>query len=366
MEEIYASRLTKLHAVMARKGVDAVLICNSPNLFYMTGYAPKKCERLQIAFVPYDGDPVMIVPALYRAHAELDCAFQDQRYWNDGADLVAFVRDILTEKHLLGKRIAVDDTFEFFQLEIVRRATPDSVFSLGSELFTELRMRKDAQELELMRRSGELSDEAVGMIVEQVLSGKSEAELKAWIEFELAKRGMTDGFSNLIAFAENTGSPHHVSGGRVLHSGEAFYLDIGGGYQHYWSDITRSFFVGRPPQKYIDCYQRVREAQQLAFASIRPGVRACDVHMVAWNYLNQYGLAEYFTHRLGHGIGMLGHELPNLSPDNTLVLEPGMCFSCEPGVYFQGEWGIRIEDSVAVTETGAISFNHYPKDLITL
>jgi Xaa-Pro dipeptidase len=351
---------------MEQKGIDCVLICNSPNLYYMTGYSPKKCERLQIAFVPLDSEPVMIVPALYRAHSEPECCFKDQRYWIDGVKLVAFTKDILAEKHLLGKKIAIDDTFEFFQMEVIRQANPNSTYSLGSDLFTEMRMRKDADEIALMLKSGQLSDEAVGMLLNKVLDGQSEAELKTWIEFELSMRGMTDGFSNLIAFGENTGSPHHVSGPRTLHKGEAFYLDIGGGYNHYWSDITRSFHVGKPSDRYIECYNRVREAQQLAFEYIKPGVRACDAHMVAWNYLDKYGLSEYFMHRLGHGVGMLGHELPNLSSDNQLILEPGMSFSCEPGVYFKGQWGIRIEDTIVVTETGAMSFNAFTKDLTIL
>jgi len=366
MAEQHERRLSKLRQLMVQKGIDCVLICNSPNLFYMTHYAPKKCERLQIAFIPLDSDPVIIVPTIYQAHSEPECTIKDQRYWIDGIDLVAFIKDILIEKKLVGKKIAIDDTFEFFQMDIVKQATPDSEFVLGSSVFTELRMRKQPDEIALMLKSGEISDELTGMALEKVLCGLSESQLKTWIEYELSMRGMTDGFSNLVAFGENTASSHHVSGPRKLQQGEPFYFDLGGAYNHYWSDITRSFHVGNPSARYIECYNRVKEAQQLAFEYIKPGVRACDAHMVAWNYLDKHGLSKYFLHRLGHGVGMLGHELPNLSSDNTLVLEPGMSFSCEPGVYFKGEWGIRIEDTIVVTETGALSFNKFTKDLIVL
>lgn len=364
--ELFAQRRRQLTEAMRERNISCTVVCNSPNLFYMTGYAPKKCERLQIAFFPVDAEPLMVVPALYQMNAEKDCNIEDQRIWQDGADLGALTKGIMAEKGLIGQRIAIDDTFEFRQFNPILQSSPKSEFVPGSGVFTPLRMRKSPDEIEAMKQSGAISDDAVGMLIGEMLSGKTEAELKSWAEFEMTNRGMTHGFSNLVATGQGTASPHHVSGDRLPQKGDAAYLDIGGAYRHYWSDITRSFHIGKPSDKYVETYHRVREAQQLAFEAITPGVRACDVHMVAWNYLEKHGLAEYFIHRLGHGMGMDGHELPNLSPDSEIVLEPGMTFSCEPGVYFKGEWGIRIEDTVAVTETGAISFNHFTKDLLVL
>lgn len=365
MSKIHETRMQALQKAMREQGVDCVAICNSPNLFYMTGYAPKKDERFQVAFVPQSGDPILAVPKMYYPHSSKDCTIRDQRTWVDGIDMLAYVKDILAGMKVLDGRIAIDDTFEFRTFNLIRMVAPRAEFVLGSSLFTLLRMRKSPDEIELMRQSGLLSDEAVQMVMDKILSGQSEAELKTWIEYELSQKGMRDGFSNLIAFGENTGSAHHVSGDRVAKAGDAVYLDLGGAYQHYWSDITRSFHIGKPSNSYVEAYNRVREAQQLAFESIRPGVRACDVHMIAWNYLEKYGLAQWFPHRLGHGEGLDGHELPNLAKDCDIILEPGMTFSCEPGVY-NGEFGIRIEDTVCVTETGAISFNHFTKDLIIL
>lgn len=365
MCRIYETRMRVLQNLMREQSVDCVAICNSPNLFYMTGYAPKKDERFQAVFVPQQGNPILAVPKMYYPHSFKDCSVKDQRTWIDGIDMNAYVGDILSELGVKNGRIAIDDTFEFRTFNLIRLALPGAEFVLGSNLFTLLRMRKSADEIELMKKSGELSDWAMQKVVDQLLSGKSEAELKTWIEYELAQKGMRDGFSNLIAFGENTGSAHHVSGDRTAKMGDAVYLDLGGAYQHYWSDITRSFHIGKPSAHYVEVYNRVREAQQLAFESIRPGVRACDVHQIAWDYLDKYGLSVYFTHRLGHGEGLEGHELPNLAKDCDIVLEPGMTFSCEPGVY-NGEFGVRIEDTDCVTETGAISFNHYTKDLIIL
>lgn len=365
MKHIYEVRLEQLRKAMREQDVDCVAICNSPNLFYMTGYAPKKDERFQVVFVPQSGDPILAVPKMYHVNSCKECSVADQRTWVDGDDMNGYVKGILDALGVKGGRVAIDDTFEFRTFNLIRKALPNAEFVPGSNLFTLLRMRKSEDEIALMKRSGELSDLAMQKVIDEIPSGKSEAELKTWIEYWYQMQGMLDGFSNLIAFGVHTGSAHHVSGPATPKPGDAVYLDLGGAYQHYWSDITRSLHIGKPSDEYVEVYKRVREAQQLAFESIRPGILASDVHMVAWNYLAKYNLAKYFTHRLGHGMGMDGHELPNLSRDSSIVLEPGMTFSCEPGVY-NGRFGVRIEDTVCVTETGAISFNHFTKDLIVL
>lgn len=363
---IYDQRLSLLQREMEKQDIDCVAICNSPNLFYMTGYSPKKDERFQVAFVPRNGAPVLAVPKMNYEHSRKDCCIQDQRLWEDGTDMKEYLRGILRDVGAIGGRVAIDDTFEFRTLEQIRPLMGNAELILGSNLFTLLRMRKSADEIEMMKLSGELSDWAMEVVRDQVTSGKSEAEIRTWIEYELSMKGMRDGFSNLIVFGENTASVHHVSGDRVAKQGDAVYLDLGGAYHHYWSDITRSFHIGKPSARYVEAYNRVREAQQLAFESIKPGMRAYDVDKIARDYLAKYDLAKYFLHRLGHGMGLEGHELPNLAKNCDIILEPGMTFSCEPGVYISGEWGIRIEDTVCVTETGAISFNHYPKDLVIL
>ncbi|MDO4179551.1 MAG: Xaa-Pro peptidase family protein [Phascolarctobacterium sp.] len=367
MDKIHEFRYGQLQKSMVEQDIDCVVIFNSPNLYYMTGYAPKRDERFQVVFVPQKGAPILAVPKMYYVDSCVKCNVSDQRTWIDGDDMVGYVSSITKELGVTNGKIAIDDSLEYRTLHLIMQACPGAKFSLGSNLFTLLRMKKSEDEIAMMIKSGELSDQAVQLVIDEISLGsrKSEAELKTWIEYWYQMQGMTDGFSNLIAFGEGTGSAHHVCNDKVCRPGDAIYLDLGGGYKHYWSDITRSFHMGKPSDEYVSVYNHVREAQARAFAAIKPGVRACDVHMVAWNYLDSVGLSQYFPHRTGHGVGMEGHELPNLSKDNTLILEPGMTFSCEPGVY-NGRFGVRIEDTVCVTETGAMSFNHYTKDLIVL
>ena len=363
---IYEQRLYRLQEQMITQEIDCAVVCTSPNLFYMTGYAPKKDERFQVAFFPKEGEPVLALPKMYLEQAERECSITNLRPWNDGTDLTAYIRGIVEELGLSKARIAIDDTLEYRAFHLLRHSMAQAECIPGNSLFTPLRMRKSPEEIELMKQSGRMSDEIMRDTVAHLEQGMSEAEVKTWLEYELSLRGMRDGFSNLVVFGENTSNVHHVSGDRRLQDGDAVYLDLGGAYRHYWSDITRSLHVGKPTARYVEVYQRVREAQQLAFDAIRPGMRAGDVHLIAWNYLEKYDLARYFLHRLGHGIGLEGHELPNLSSDSDVILEPAMTFSCEPGVYFAGEFGIRIEDSCCVTENGAISFNEFTKELIIL
>lgn len=365
MIDLYQKRIRKAQKIMSEQGLGCVAVCNSPNLYYMTGYSAKKCERLLAAFIPQEGEPVLVVPAIHHFSSQKECAIEDQRSWIDGDNVVGIVKDILVQCGAEGEKIAIDDTFEFRQFDIVKTASPKSEFVLGSNIFTSLRMRKNQEEIEKMKASGKLSDEVTKMLIENIMSGKSEAEMKADIELWLTKQGMRDGFSNLIAAGIHCASPHHTCTDYVPQKGDAVWVDIGGAYDHYWSDITRSFHIGKPSGRYVYIYNHVREAQRIAFESIKPGVRACDVHTTAWNYLDKYDLAHLFTHRLGHGMGLDGHELPNLSPDNEMLLEPGMTFSCEPGCYEpESRFGVRIEDTVCVTETGAVSFNGFTKDLI--
>lgn len=362
MENLLTERLAKLNTEMRAQKVDCTVICNSPNLYYMTGFSPKKCERLLVALLPVDEEPVLIVSSIYEPEAIKSCNINDRRVWHDGDDVFKLVREVLTEKKLLGKRLAIDNSADFGQLAYFIEASPSTTFTPAATLMAKLRMYKTPEEIELMRESGKLTDMAIGMLAEEVVKGRSEMDLHTWIEYELGIRGMRQGFSNIISYGENTVSGHHVPSSRLPKPGDAVMFDIGGAYNHYWSDATRTFFYGQPPQKFIDTYQRVQETQQLAAEAIKPGVRACDINTLAHENLDKYGLGRFFHHHLGHGVGLDGHERPNLRAGETTILEPGMSFSCEPGVYFQGEWGIRIEDTVVVTKTGCESFNHFTKD----
>lgn len=366
MDPVFNERYGKILKGMQQQNWDGIILWPSANLFYLTGYAPKADERLQVAIIPASGDPVFIVPKLYANQAKQDCWIADQRDWRDGDDLYPMVADIMQKLGLRQGKLALDDTMGFMQADPFLKACPKASTGLASSIFTPLRNIKDAAEISLMKQSGLISDEVMPLAIAACTEGKTELEIKDFVEVELKKRGMTGPFSNLIATGPNSANPHHISGERIPAAGDMVFLDLGGAYKKYWSDITRTVCIGHPSDKMREAYKQVQEAQDLARSALKPGVIAEDIHAIAYNHLAKKGLEKYFIHRTGHGMGLDGHELPSINIGNKMILEPGMTFSVEPGVYFPGEFGIRIEDSVVVTETGYQSFNHFQHDLICL
>lgn len=365
MEKLYETRLKKVHEEMKKRGIKAVILSNSPNMYYVTGYSPKLDERLQLVVITEDRD-LMVVPLLYRDNAKLFCAIQDMVVWSDGENYADVMRKALDGRNYKGEKIAIDTHLRFMHMSAIMEVCKNAQFVNANDIFDTLRLIKSPEELELLKASGKMSDDLMDIAIEYVRQGKSELEIKNLIEYEYLNRGMTDGFSNLIAAGKNSALVHHVSGPNTPKTGDSVYLDIGGALNHHWSDITRTVFIGEPDARYIECYEAVKKAQELAKEAVKPGVTAHEVHMAAYDYLESKGLSEYFLHRTGHGVGLEGHESPSIVNGNSLVLKEGMTFSVEPGVYFEGSFGIRIEDVVAVTETGYMSMTSYTRNLITL
>lgn len=366
MTNLHGERVEKARKAIKQQNIDCLVLCNSPNLYYLTNYSPKKDERLQIAFITANGESVMIVPMLYSMNAEKSCNIKDRRIWQDGDNVYSLIDDVIRELGLKDGRIAIDDTMEFMQFDTLLQSAGTAEFVSANSVLKQLRMKKGPEEIELMVQSAKLSDDVMNLAIEACLNGKSEAQIKNLVEYELTNQGMAGGFSNLIASGANSSSPHHVSGDRVPGKGDCVYLDLGGAYKKYWSDITRTIHIGKASDKFLKNYEYVKEAQQLAKEAVRPGVTANDVHMTAVNFLANKGVDKYFIHRTGHGIGLEGHEEPYIARGNNLVLEEGMAFSIEPGVYYKEEFGIRIEDIVVVTKDGHRVLNNFSRDLIII
>lgn len=362
---IYKARLKKVHEEMEKRDIKAVVLCNSPNMYYVTGYAPKLDERLQLAVITEEKE-FMVVPLLYRDTAKLSCAIQEMFVWSDSENYADVMKKAFGGKTYRNEKIAIDTHLRFMHMSAIMKTCPDAKFVDANEIFDTLRLIKSPEELKMLAASGKMSDELMDIAIGYVKQGKSELEIKNLIEYEYLNRGMTDGFSNLIAMGKNSALVHHVSGNAAPQDGDSVYLDIGGALNHHWSDITRTVHIGEPSPRYIECYEAVKKAQELAKEAVKPGVTANDVHMAAYDYLESKGLGKYFLHRTGHGIGLEGHESPSIVTGNSLVLQEGMTFSVEPGVYFEGAFGIRIEDVVAVTESGYTSMTSYTRELITL
>ncbi|WP_257300708.1 Xaa-Pro peptidase family protein [Haloarchaeobius sp. FL176] len=366
MTETAFERRTRACQQRLRDGAgDLAVLFPSRNLFYATGFDEEPQERHLFLFVPAEGDPTFLVPDLYGSQVESESWVEDVRTWSDGEDPVAAVEDVVADLSVPADgHVLVDDTMWALFTQDLEAALPDASFGLASVVFDELRVRKDEAELDALRRAGQLADEvsvALRELGEEVV-GWTEAELAAEIESRLVSGGGESVSFDVIAGSGPNGAmPHHTHGDREIERGDPVVLDFGAYVDGYPGDQTRTVvFAGEPPERFAEVHGTVREALEAGVSAVEPGVTAESVDRAAREVIEDAGYGERFVHRTGHGVGLDVHEPPYIVDGNGTELEPGMVFSVEPGVYLDGEFGVRIEDLVVVTEDGCERLNESP------
>jgi Xaa-Pro aminopeptidase len=254
----------------------------------------------------------------------------------------------------------------------LQRVLPGARFSLASAVLREIRMRKDADEVELLRAAAHAADRVVEAIAAGRLVGRTEADVAHEVRERLVAEGHDLAEFWIIASGPNSASPHHDPGERVIRAGEPIVIDIGGTIEGYGSDITRTIWVTGgdpslgPDETFRGLYDALQDGQEEATAAVRPGVPCERVDAVARGIIDAAGYGPNFFHRTGHGIGLEGHEDPYLVAGNAEALAPGMAFSVEPGIYLEGRYGARIEDIVVCGETGPDVLNEAPRELLVV
>ena len=244
---------------------------------------------------------------------------------------------------------------------------PENKFVDVSQIIDRVRMIKDDEEKELMRRASLLNDKACQRVINSISEGKSEKDVAKdllAIHEELKVDGLS--FDPIIAYGANGANPHGTVGNRYVKPGDAIIIDMGGIKDNYCSDMTRTVFWKQPSEKAREVFEIVLEAQKRGVAAVKPGVRFCDIDAACRDYITEKGYGEFFTHRTGHHIGLECHEYGDISSINETKCEPGMIFSIEPGIYLPGEFGVRIEDLVLVTEDGCEVLNKLNKELVII
>jgi len=361
------SRLDRLRRHAAEAGVAATVVSPGSDLRYLTGIAGSSFERLTALVVPSDAEvsPVFVSPALEYAglgHVPLGELGVEVRTWVDGEDPYA-----LALGGVPGGRIAVSDLTPALHLLRLRDAGATDQ-QLAGPVLRELRMRKDPAELAELRAAGAAIDRVHARVADWLRVGRTEADVAADIAAAIVEEGHATADFVIVGSGPNGASPHHSVSDRVIEDGDVVVVDIGGPLPSgYGSDSTRTYAVGSPREPDVaSAYAALQAAQQASVESVRPGVTCEAIDRAARDVLADAGLAGYFIHRTGHGIGLDGHEEPYIVAGNDLPVEPGMTFSIEPGVYLPGRWGARIEDIVAVTEHGVERFNTRPTDLVVL
>ncbi|TCC61055.1 aminopeptidase P family protein [Kribbella pittospori] len=361
---VLRSRLERAREAAAGTGL---LIAPGSDLRYLLGQPGGSFERLTMLVIPAEGAPALVVPKLEAPGYDglpLEELGVEVLTWVDGEDAYGLAADRLRGSD----RVAVSDFTPALHVLAMRDALPKAEQTLAGPIVRELRMRKDAAEVEALRKAGAAIDRVHARVGEWLRPGRTEAEVGADIADAIVEEGHVVADFVIVASGPNGASPHHALSDRVIEAGDVVVVDIGGPVaEGYNSDSTRTYAVGTPRDADVAAtYAVLRDAQQAAVDAVRPGVSAESIDAAARDVIAAAGFGDFFIHRTGHGIGLDVHEEPYIVGGNGLLLEPGMAFSVEPGIYQPGRWGARIEDIVVVTEDGVEPMNQRPHDLVVL
>ncbi|MDA0252117.1 MAG: Xaa-Pro peptidase family protein [Actinomycetota bacterium] len=361
--EVYAHRLAAAANGARAAGLAGLVITPGYDLRYLTGSRAQTFERLTALVISSSGESTVVLPRMELAAlresavADLGLVVRD---WVDGENPYRLVGEALG-----GAEAAVAVTDSMPALHLLPLAELLGVVPvLATGVLAALRMVKDAHEIEALRTAGAAIDRVHAQVPQFLRPGRTEAEIAADITNAIVAEGHSEAAFVIVGSGPHGADPHHECSDRELRPGDIVVIDIGGPVEPgYNSDCTRTYSLGEPDPEVAGQYAVLQRAQAAAVAAVRPGVSAESIDAAARDVLAQAGLAEYFVHRTGHGIGLSVHEEPYIVAGNDQPLAEGMAFSVEPGIYLPGRWGARIEDIVIVTADGALPVNTRSHDL---
>jgi Xaa-Pro aminopeptidase len=374
-DDRYATRLTAARDALDDRGLGAMLIGVGPDLRYLTGFVGEPMERVTLLVIPRRGPVSFVVPQLEAqkarttplaagGHAEV-VPFAET---DDGAAIVARLVASAGAAADSGRPIGISDRLWAMHVLQMQAVLPGRSFVPASVAMRDLRQVKDADEARLLGLAAAAADRTIDAIATGRLVGRTEAEVSREVRNRLIDEGHDLADFAIVGSGPNSASPHHDASDRAIQAGEPIVLDIGGALAGYASDTTRTIWVAgeagiEPEPEFVRVFELVREAQARATAAVAPGVPAERIDAIAREVIAVEGYGEYFTHRVGHGIGLEVHEDPYMVAGNATPLRPGMAFSVEPGVYLTGRWGVRLENIVMCGPTGPDVLNRSSLDL---
>ena len=336
-------------------GVNAALVITASNTFYLSGYESTNCRIL--------------------ITNDKDYFFTDMRYLEEAKNaigdrfevLLGGVEEIKGIADDLGiKALGVEENVSYGEYRSLEELFKGVEFVAVDEAFSKIRAIKTEREISLIKTAQSVTETAFNEILPFIKEGVTEIEIAARLEYIMLKNGCELAFDSIVAFGENGSKPHAHRSERKLRRGEFVTMDFGAKYKGYCSDMTRTVALGAVDERKARAYNAVLEANKLAEKAIKIGEKCCDIDSVARNYLAKFSLDKFFSHSLGHSVGVDIHEMPAFSPRCDEVLKEGMIITVEPGVYLEGDFGLRIEDMALVTKSGAEILTHADKNLIVL
>lgn len=364
---IYLARQKRLDEALQAAGLDGLVLNPGPTLLYLTGLNFHLMERPVTAIFLPGRPPALALPELEVGKAEA-LAFPSQVFtFNDNpATWEGAYRGIVRAIGLDGLRIGVEPRrLRVLELRMLEAAAPGTRFVSAEAELAALRIQKDAREAAAMRRAVAIAQRGLQATLPLARVGMSEREFAAELSAQLLRAGAQSEFpfAPIVSSGPNSANPHAVPSERLLAPGDLLLVDWGAAYDDYISDLTRVFAIGAVDPELERIAGTVAEANAAGRAACRPGIPAGEVDRAARAVIAAAGYGAYFTHRVGHGIGMESHEEPYMYGENLLRLAEGMTFTVEPGIYLPGRGGVRIEDNLLITAAGAETFSDLPREL---
>jgi Xaa-Pro dipeptidase len=355
--------IEKLRELMRSENIDAVLVCPSDELRFLTGFSPMMCERFQGLFIEARGGMFYIANKLYADEIrDAYGAGVPVHEWTDNEGMTEVVPGQLKKLGFSDKTVGVNSSAQAFNILDLAEATGIR-FVNARPLLEEMRIRKTSSELQALREAAAIVDRTFVEVLPKIRTGMTEANVRDLLFDSMTAQGGTEPWA-VVASGPNSGFGHYFRYDRHLRPGDALMLDFGCTYKEMKSDITRTVFAEKADEEQRKVYDLVNRANYAAQDAVFEGAFIPDIDKAARAVLTQGGYEHTMTTRVGHGIGYMGHEGPDIKQSNPRKLERGMAFSIEPGIYLPGRFGVRIENIVVINDQGNTEvLNKAPRDL---
>ncbi|AAK80732.1 Xaa-Pro dipeptidase [Clostridium acetobutylicum] len=351
------SRIKRVIENMKKHKLNQMLVTSASSIFYLSGASIDSGERLVAMYINTDGKVTFIMNSLFKNSKGLDNS--EIITYDDSEEPIPVLLNEIDKNDTLG----IDKNWPaHFLIELMEKSNMNFVNS--SPIVDEVRMIKDEEEIKILRESSKINDKVMEELVDYINKDKTEKEMAKVIQGIFEKNGIEKlSFDTICSYGKNGADPHHMPDDTELNNGDTIVIDMGGVYNNYCSDMTRTFFYKEASKEAKKIYETVKKANEAGKKAVKPGVKLSDIDRVTREVIEKEGYGKYFTHRTGHNIGIEDHEFPSVGGNSDIEAQVGMVFSIEPGIYVPGECGVRIEDLVVVTETGCEVLNNVSREL---
>lgn len=365
-DEFFQKKQTQIQEFLHEEKLDAVLLFDPANIAYCTGFFHLQTERPLAAVIPQEGNPLLLIPLLEIDHVPDNVEVESYFDYPGRINRIEWIKSHLSRRSLT--TIGIEEGIPLSSYKILSQ-----LHATGTRIVSEMRKIKDAEEIQLIEKAAEYADYAVKRAMHHTRERVTEFEINEKTRIDVSERMLEEleeivpvqggSSGGLVCSGENGALPHGMPSSKKVKKGESIILSFGATVGGYHAESERTAFLGTPSEQQKDAFDAMADAQKTGGDAVKEGAKCCDVNDVCLDVIKEKGYEQYLRHRMGHGIGLQGHEPPWVEEGDETVLKSGMTISNEPGIYIPGFGGFRHSDTVVVTKAGGTSLTTYPKDL---